>query len=75
MSAVPVFHAGEPILAAYDFPKAALVLAGKHNPELLAEYVRVEQAIGHRFRKELSLAEVQAAVNAGEATPVADWRM
>lgn len=57
-------------------PKAALVLAGRHNPELLAEYVRVENAIGHRFRVDLSLAEVQAAVNES-ATPdlVADWKM
>jgi 3'-phosphoadenosine 5'-phosphosulfate sulfotransferase (PAPS reductase)/FAD synthetase len=56
-------------------PKAALVLAGKHNPELLEEYVRVERKIGHRFRPELSLAEVQAAVRAGESRPVADWSM
>lgn len=57
-------------------PKAALVLAGRHNPELLAEYVRVERAIGHRFRPELSLAEVQAAARAqAESEPVADWRM
>lgn len=56
-------------------PKAALVLAGKHNPELLDEYVRVETKIGHRFRLELSLAEVREAVRAGEAAPVADWKM
>ncbi len=28
-------------------PKRALTLAGKHNPELLAEYVAVEKSIGH----------------------------
>jgi 3'-phosphoadenosine 5'-phosphosulfate sulfotransferase (PAPS reductase)/FAD synthetase len=56
-------------------PKAALVLAGKHNPELLAEYVQLEKRLGHRFRVDLSLAEVQAAVEANEATEVADWRM
>jgi 3'-phosphoadenosine 5'-phosphosulfate sulfotransferase (PAPS reductase)/FAD synthetase len=57
-------------------PKAALVLAGKHNPELLAEYVRVEKAIDHKFRPELSLADVQAQVLAGAtAEPIADWRM
>ncbi len=56
-------------------PKAALVLAGKHNRELLAEYVRVEGKIGHRFRVDLSLAEVQAAVEADEETNVDDWKM
>lgn len=57
-------------------PKAGLILAGKHNPELLAEYVRVEEEIGHRFRVDLSLKEVQEAVLAGE-TPaeVSDWTM
>jgi len=31
-------------------PKAALLLAAKHNPELLAEYVAVEEEIGHAFQ-------------------------
>lgn len=58
-------------------PKSALVLAGRHNPDLLAEYVRVEKAIGHRFRLDLSLAEVQDAIHAEPAgtESVADWRM
>jgi 3'-phosphoadenosine 5'-phosphosulfate sulfotransferase (PAPS reductase)/FAD synthetase len=57
-------------------PRSALLLAGKHNPELLAEYVRVERAIGHRFRKELPLADVQAALRRGEQPgPVHDWLM
>ena len=47
-------------------PRSALLLAGKHNPELLAEYVAVEKQIGHRFRKELSLTEVQEALAKGE---------
>jgi hypothetical protein len=34
-------------------PRSALLLAAKHNPELLAQYVAVEKQIGHRFRKEL----------------------
>jgi len=49
-------------------PRSALLLAGQHNPELLAEYVAVEKAIGHRFRLELSLAEVQDALAAGGIT-------
>lgn len=57
-------------------PKAALMLAGKHNPELLAEYVRVENKTGHKFRTDISLAEVQELVQiAPAAGPVSDWRM
>jgi 3'-phosphoadenosine 5'-phosphosulfate sulfotransferase (PAPS reductase)/FAD synthetase len=57
-------------------PKAALVLAGKHNPELLAEYVRVEQKIGHKFRINLSLVEVQReAQETAQCAPVEDWAM
>ena len=57
-------------------PRSALLLAGKHNPELLAEYVRVEKKIDHRFRLELPLAEVQAALAHGEEPgPVRDWAM
>jgi 3'-phosphoadenosine 5'-phosphosulfate sulfotransferase (PAPS reductase)/FAD synthetase len=57
-------------------PRSALLLAGKHNPELLAEYVAVEKEIGHRFRKELPLADIQAALRRGEKPgPIADWTM
>ncbi len=57
-------------------PREALILAGRHNPELLGEYVEVERAIGHRFRVSLSMAEVQAAVQAGEETAeVGSWAM
>lgn len=56
-------------------PKAALVLAGRHNPELLAEYVAVEERIGHKFRLNLSMRDVQDAVNAGETAQVANWKM
>lgn len=57
-------------------PKPALVLAGKHNPELLDEYVRVEQKIDHRFRLDVSLAEVRDEVRAGAtAEAVSDWSM
>jgi 3'-phosphoadenosine 5'-phosphosulfate sulfotransferase (PAPS reductase)/FAD synthetase len=57
-------------------PKAALVIAGHHNPELLAEYVRVEKKIGHTFRVDLSMAQVAEAVAAGEKPKeVANWKM
>jgi 3'-phosphoadenosine 5'-phosphosulfate sulfotransferase (PAPS reductase)/FAD synthetase len=57
-------------------PRSALLVAGKHNPELLAEYVAVEKRIGHTFRQNLSLAEVQQAVAAGEKPGrVPEWAM
>jgi 3'-phosphoadenosine 5'-phosphosulfate sulfotransferase (PAPS reductase)/FAD synthetase len=80
---------GVPYHYAYDFgmprlscvfcfyaPRAALMLAGKHNMELLARYVEVEKRIGHRFRKDLSLTEVANSNEADELTEaVSDWRM
>jgi 3'-phosphoadenosine 5'-phosphosulfate sulfotransferase (PAPS reductase)/FAD synthetase len=57
-------------------PKAALVLAGKHNLPLLREYVAVEKEIGHSFRKDFKIAEVLEAVEAGkDAGRVDDWKM
>jgi 3'-phosphoadenosine 5'-phosphosulfate sulfotransferase (PAPS reductase)/FAD synthetase len=56
-------------------PRSALLLAGQHNPELLAQYVAVERQIGHRFRLELPLASIQEALDRGEQPgPVPDWR-
>lgn len=57
-------------------PRSALLLAGKHNPELLAQYVAVEKDVKHRFRVELSLAEVQEALaNGEEPGPIQNWVM
>ena len=57
-------------------PRSALLLAGKHNPALLAEYVKVEKEIGHKFRLELPLASIQQALEDGEEPgPVQDWFM
>lgn len=50
------------VLASRD----ALLIAGKHNPELLNEYVRVEQKIGHTFKKSLPILAIKQAVEAGE---------
>jgi 3'-phosphoadenosine 5'-phosphosulfate sulfotransferase (PAPS reductase)/FAD synthetase len=56
--------------------RAALMLAGKHNPELLAKYVEVEAKIGHRFTKANSMAEIKAALDAGEQPgEVTTWEM
>lgn len=57
-------------------PKSALMLAGKHNIELLREYAAVEKEIGHDFREGFKIAEVLADVLAGkDAGPVANWKM
>jgi len=57
-------------------PRSALLLAGKHNPELLADYVKVEKEINHSFRKELPLASIQQALKDGEEPGfVTDWHM
>jgi 3'-phosphoadenosine 5'-phosphosulfate sulfotransferase (PAPS reductase)/FAD synthetase len=52
--------------------RAALVLAGTHNRELLDEYVALEERIGHSFRKDLPIAAIRAAVLAGETPDVAE---
>lgn len=57
-------------------PKAALMLAGKHNRSKLDEYVKVEQEVGSRFRIELSLAEVRDALDNGEEPgELKSWEM
>lgn len=58
-------------------PKPALVLAGKHNRELLEAYVDVERETWHTFKADLSLAEVLEAVKAGEGAGEMDgaWDM
>lgn len=57
-------------------PVDALVIAGKANPELLAEYVRVEKKIGHTFRNKLPIAHIQDLIAQGY-TPknVQSWEM
>lgn len=58
-------------------PREALQLAGRHNIELLREYVDVEREIDHDFRIDLKLADVLADVEAGAepAAKVASWSM
>lgn len=47
-------------------PKSALMIAGEHNRQLLAEYVEVEKRIDHTFKHDLALADIQNALEAGE---------
>ncbi len=57
-------------------PRAALLLAGKHNPELLAEHVRIEKAIDHKFKADLSLESIQQDLADGcQVEKVTDWNM
>lgn len=46
-------------------PKAALMIAGQHNQDLLDAYVAVEQKIGHTFRKDLTIESVRQAIRSG----------
>lgn len=54
-------------------PKGALVVAGKANPELLDEYIAVEERTGFSFKSDMSLKEVKAAIEAGEKVETGDW--
>lgn len=57
-------------------PKDALVVAGRENPELLAEYIAVEKEIGHTFRHGFSIAEVKAAIDADHVPKkIQNWTM
>lgn len=57
-------------------PEEALQIAGLVHPELLMEYVRIEEKIHHKFKHHLSLAKVAQDLVAG-VTPKAikSWRM
>lgn len=73
----PAYAAGMPRLSCRFCilaPKSALMVAARLNPELAAEYVRVEEVTGHRFRQDCSMAEVVQAVDAGERAAVEEWR-
>jgi 3'-phosphoadenosine 5'-phosphosulfate sulfotransferase (PAPS reductase)/FAD synthetase len=57
-------------------PKAALVLAAKHMPELAQEYIKVEQEVGYSFRLGLPMAEVVRLAETGEDVgPITTWEM
>lgn len=57
-------------------PPPALMIAGRHNPELLQEYVQAEREMDHTFRKDFPIEKVQQAIAAGEDWgPASDWLM
>ncbi len=57
-------------------PKPALMLAGKHNPQLLADMVELEAEIDHTFTQKLSLADIADALARGEDPgDIRTWEM
>jgi 3'-phosphoadenosine 5'-phosphosulfate sulfotransferase (PAPS reductase)/FAD synthetase len=59
-------------------PRAALLIGGRHNPDLLDRYVQVERQINHTFRIDLTLASVQEQLQQEPDAPLVaptDWRM
>ncbi|SFU77309.1 3'-phosphoadenosine 5'-phosphosulfate sulfotransferase (PAPS reductase)/FAD synthetase [Pustulibacterium marinum] len=57
-------------------PFNALVIAGIHNPELLDQYIEVEEKINHTFKADCSLASVKEAIQKGYKPKVVEnWRM
>ncbi len=58
-------------------PKSALIIAGKHNPKLLDEYVKVEKEINHLFREKCSMQDIKDAIENGEIEKCKDekWNM
>lgn len=59
-------------------PEEALRRAGRANPQLLAEYVALEERIGHKFRRHLPIAKIAADIAAGVVdgdAPIESWRM
>jgi 3'-phosphoadenosine 5'-phosphosulfate sulfotransferase (PAPS reductase)/FAD synthetase len=57
-------------------PKDALVVAGKHNPELLDRYVEVEKKIGHSFRDGFSISTVKDLIDSGYVPQkISNWIM
>ena len=60
-------------------PRAALMTAGKEFPELLDQYVAVENETGHKFRQNLAIADIRQALRDGEEIDAANlngnWNM
>ena len=51
------------------YKRQDLICSARLNPELAQRYVDVETRIGHRFRTDLTIAEVVAAASAPTAEP------
>lgn len=49
--------------------RSDLVTSARLNPQYAARHAAVESDIGHRFRRDLSMAEVIAAADRGDEQP------
>lgn len=58
-------------------PRAALIISGRANPELLDKYVAVEKQIGHTFQNGKPIADIKQAIMNGEqpASVGGKWNM
>lgn len=58
-------------------PRDALMIAGRHNPELLDEYCDVEQETGHDFQHKRPIRHIRDALRRGEPVPTKSptWSM
>lgn len=72
----PAYAAGMPRLSCCFCVLAgrpALVRAAQLMPELAQEYLATEVRIGHRFKNDLSMAEIIAAADREEVLAIPDW--
>ncbi len=73
----PAYDAGMPRLSCSFCvlaSRSALVRAAQLRPDLAAEYAALEARIGHRFRQDLSMAEIIAeAANSVAPAQIACW--
>lgn len=47
-------------------PVSALIIAGRHNPELLQDYIAAENRMGHTFRQDFAIASLPGLIAANE---------
>lgn len=72
----PAYAAGMPRLSCSFCvlaSRSALVRAAQLRPDLAAEYAAVEARIGHRFKQDLSMAEIIAEAQQGQVVEIAGW--
>ena len=58
-------------------PRPALLLAGRHNPELLQEYINVEREIEHTFTTKHTMQDIALALSTDQQPicQIDDWAM
>jgi len=72
----PVYDQGMPRLSCsfcVFASRSQLVLAAQLRPDLATEYAAAEARMGHRFRMDLSMADVVAAAGVEQVDDIEDW--